>query len=140
MQLGVVMQTVAITAAALAAYFLGADQPLPQPQTAETMAFVTLSISELFRAYTSRSERYPLFKIGLFSNKWMNLAFLSSFVLIMVVVYVPFLNIVFSTQPLTWAEWAEVIPLLLIPSIVAEVSKVIMNARRRRLESAQIAN
>jgi Ca2+-transporting ATPase len=140
MQLGVVMQTVAITAAALAAYFLGADQPLPQPQTAETMAFVTLSISELFRAYTSRSERYPLFKIGLFSNKWMNLAFLSSFVLIMVVVYVPFLNIVFSTQPLTWAEWAEVIPLLLIPSIVAEVSKVIMNARRRRLESAQIAD
>jgi P-type Ca2+ transporter type 2C len=137
MQLGVVMQTVAITAATLAAFFLGADQPLPQPQTAETMAFVTLTISELFRAYTSRSERYLLFKIGLFSNKWMNLAAASSLVLILVVVYVPFLSGVFNTQPLTWAEWAEVIPLLLIPSIVAEVSKVIMNARRRRQEETQ---
>jgi Ca2+-transporting ATPase len=137
MQLGVGMQTVAITAATLAAFFLGADQPLPQPQTAETMAFVTLTISELFRAYTSRSERYPLLKIGFFSNKWMNLAFLSSLILILVVVYVPFLSGVFNTQPLTWAEWAEVIPLLLIPSIVAEVSKVIMNARRRRQEETQ---
>ena len=139
MQIGVMMQTLAITAATLAAFFLGADQPLPQPQTAETMAFVTLTISELFRAYTSRSERYPLLKIGLFSNKWMNLAFLSSLALILAVVYVPFLSVVFSTQPLTWAEWAEVIPLLLIPSIVAEVSKVIMNAHRRSQEKAQAA-
>ena len=30
-------------------------------QTAETMAFVTLSLAELFRAYTVRSERASLF-------------------------------------------------------------------------------
>jgi len=93
---------------------------------AETMAFVTLSASELLRAYTARSERYPLLKIGLFSNKWMNLGVLSSFVLMLAVVYVPFLNPVFQTTPLGWREWSLVLPLLFVPAIVAEITKWIM--------------
>jgi len=56
------------------------------------MAFVTLCMSELLRAYTARSERYPLLKIGIFSNKWMNLAVLLSILLVLMVVYVPFFN------------------------------------------------
>ena len=38
-------------------------------QTAETMAFVTLSLCELFRAYTVRSERASIFRLGVFSNQ-----------------------------------------------------------------------
>ena len=71
MKIGVVMQTIAITAVTLIAFWRGQMHDI---RYAETMAFATLSISELLRAFTSRSERYPLLKIGLFSNKWMNLA------------------------------------------------------------------
>ena len=46
----------------------------------------------------------------------MNLAVLSSLVMILAVVYVPFLQTIFGTEALGWAQWAEIIPLLLIPS------------------------
>ena len=53
------------------AYILQHDWRGVDVQTAETMAFLTLSLAELFRAYTVRSERASLFQIGVFSNKFM---------------------------------------------------------------------
>lgn len=127
MALGVVLQTLAIAGVTLFAFWRGlthTELPLEQRlPLAETMAFVTLSASELLRAFTARSERYPLLKIGIFSNKWMNLAVLTSLFLLMCVVYIPFLNPVFSTIPLSIREWTLVLPLLLIPAIVAEITK-----------------
>jgi Ca2+-transporting ATPase len=123
MQMGVLVQTIAITAVTLAAFELGKAHI--EPQYAETMAFMTLSGSELIRAFTARSERYPLLKIGIFTNKWMNLAVLVSFILLLAVVYIPFLNPIFDTMPLGWEEWEIILPLLLIPSIVAEIMKTI---------------
>jgi P-type Ca2+ transporter type 2C len=124
MQIGVVLQTVAISAVTLTAFLLGKGHS--QPHFAETMAFATLSFSELLRAYTSRSERYPLAKIGFFSNRWMNYAVLFSMALLLVVIYVPFLNPVFDTQPLGWQEWLIILPLLVVPSLVAEIYKTIL--------------
>ena len=100
MQVGIVIQTIAITSVTLLAYYLGRYTDPQHIEFAETMAFVTLSCSELLRAYTARSEYYPLLKIGLFGNKFMNYAVLSSLFLIMLVVYVPFLQTIFNTRPL----------------------------------------
>jgi len=130
MQLGILIQTIAITGVTLAAYFLGLKLHPTQPEFAESMAFITLSASELFRAYTSRSERYPLLKIGIFGNRNMNLAFLSSAVLLLAVVYIPFLNKVFNTVPLGWRQWEVMLPLLLIPSVVAEMVKYIVSRKK----------
>ncbi len=135
MTVGLIIQTLAIAGVTLFAFYRGLthnglDPKLNLPY-AETMAFLTLSISELFRAFTARSERYPLLKIGLFSNKWMNLAVLSSLVLLIAVVYVPFLNPVFSTTPLGWTEWSLILPLVLIPSVVAEITKVLLNIKKK---------
>jgi Ca2+-transporting ATPase len=131
MLVGVITQTIAIAGATLFAFFnamrLGHDLAY-----AETMAFATLSISELVRAFTARSERYPVLKIGLFKNKWMNLAVLSSLVLVLAVIYVPFLQPIFQTEALGLAEWELILPLLLIPSVVAELTKVIQNAIARK--------
>lgn len=121
MAIGVAIQTVADTATTLAAYWIG--MMMAGIDMAHTMAFVTLSLSELIRAYAARSERYSVFKIGFFSNKWMNIAVLTSFLLVMMVVYVPFFNPIFNTQPLEWIEWLEVIPLFVIPFITAELIK-----------------
>ena len=129
MLMGIAIQTVAITSATLIAYSLGLR--MGNQQTAETMAFVTLSLSELLRAYTARSERYPLLKMGVFKNKWMNLAVLASVALIMAVIYVPGLNVVFDTVPLTLVEWEEIIPLLLLPSVAAEVVKYVVSRKKK---------
>ncbi len=122
---GVVVQTVAIAAAVLLAYWRGlvAHDDIIE---AETMAFVTLVLSELFRAYTARSERYPLLKLGIFSNPWMQYAVGFSVVLLLIVVYVPFLQPIFNTMSLTWEHWRLILPLTLIPSVVAEIHKWIM--------------
>ena len=84
------------------------------------------------RAFTARSERYPLLKIGVFSSKWMNIAILASTALMMVVLYVPFLQNIFNTLPMGWAEWRLVIPLFLIPSIAAEAVKYIVTAKAEK--------
>ena len=125
MQLGIVVQTVAITTITLVAYFTGLQWYPDQPQMAMTMAFVTLSFSELLRAFPARSEFYPLIKIGFFSNRYMNIAVLSSLVLLLAVVYIPFLQPIFDTVPLGWSEWRFLIPLLFVPALVAEINKVL---------------
>lgn len=135
MQVGIGIQTLAITAVTLTAYFIGLREHPEAPQFAETMAFVTLSFSELLRAFTARSERYPLLKIGLFGNRAMFYAVAVSFVLLVAVVYVPFLQPVFNTVPLGLAQWKLVLPLLLGPAVVAEITKWMMSRRGARLEA-----
>jgi Ca2+-transporting ATPase len=125
MQMGIFIQTIAITGVTLSAYFLGLKLHPEQPEFAEAMAFVTLSLSELVRAYTARSEYYPLFKIGIFTNRNMNLAILLSGALIFAVIYIPFFNPIFNTVPLGWKQWEVLLPLLLIPSLAAEAVKLI---------------
>ncbi|MCJ7715092.1 MAG: cation-translocating P-type ATPase [Anaerolineales bacterium] len=125
---GISIQTVAITAVTLAAYWIGLTR---YPEMAPTMAFVTLSFSELVRAFTARSERVPILKIGLFSNKVMNWAILSSLVLLLGVVYVPFLQGIFDTAPLGWVQWRVILPLLLGPSVAAELTKVIFSRNKK---------
>ena len=137
MQWGVAVQAVAITATTLLAFNLGLSHS--QPEFAATMAFATLSISELLRAYTSRSERYPLFKIGVFGNKWMNWAVGASLLMILAVIYIPFFNSIFNTLPMGWNEWAIILPLVLVPSIAAELTKWVASRlqKRQQLRSAE---
>jgi Ca2+-transporting ATPase len=127
MQKGIAIQTVAITAVTLFAYWVGLRF---YPGFAGTMAFVTLSFSELLRAYTARSERFPILKMGVFSNRSMNWAVLTSLALLLVVLYVPFLQKVFGTYALGWPQWRVILPLLVIPSIAAEMVKIIVSQKR----------
>jgi P-type Ca2+ transporter type 2C len=92
-------------------------------RTAETMAFITLSLCELFRAYTVRSERASLFQIGVFSNKWMQYAVGASISLLLLVCIVPFLQGIFNTHWMSGTEWAVVLSLGIIPAISEEVTK-----------------
>jgi Ca2+-transporting ATPase len=135
---GVLVQTVAIAATVLFAYWRGINYFAPKMGTdpvltGETMAFVTLVLSELLRAYTARSERYPLIKLGVFSNKYMQYAVGFSVALLMVVVYVPALQPIFNTIPLQPQEWLEILPLIVIPSIAAEVQKWVTRMSGERL-------
>ncbi|MFO7696845.1 MAG: cation-translocating P-type ATPase [Anaerolineae bacterium] len=120
------VQTVAITAAVLGAYLIGLRHHNEIPMMADTMAFVTLSFSELLRAISARSERLTVFQLGWTTNRTMLIAVAASLVLLMLVVYVPFLQPIFDTVPLGWAQWSIVAPLLLVPTIAAELTKVLV--------------
>ncbi|OIO86172.1 MAG: ATPase [Anaerolineae bacterium CG2_30_57_67] len=146
MQVGIIVQTFAQTGAVLTAFVIGllwhleAGAAVPagmnpllyilqhnwngvDVQTAETMAFLTLSMAELFRAYTVRSERAALFQIGVFSNKWMQYAVGASLTLLILVCVIPFLQPIFNTHNPSAAEWGVVLALAILPAIAEEVTK-----------------
>jgi Ca2+-transporting ATPase len=134
MRNGIIVQTIAITASVLGAYFIGLHQG--GIQEAETFAFVTLSFSELLRAYTARSEYYPLTKIGIFSNPKMNLAVLSSMILVLITIYVPPLQKVFNTMTLLPSHWLEILPFIFVPAITAEVMKSVTYKKQMQKQLA----
>ncbi len=79
---------------------------------------MTLSLCELFRAYTVRSERVSLFRIGVFSNKWMQYAVGSSILLLLLVCTVPFLQGIFNTHFMSLREWVVVLCLACVPAVI----------------------
>lgn len=137
MTMGIGVQTVAITTVVLAAFYIGRMWDPGSPILGRSMAFVTLSASELARAYTARSERASLFRLGVFSNKYMQYAVVLSVVLLLAAVYVPFLQPIFDTVALGTREWMVILPLLLVPSVAAEITKAVIRtgpeSRKARL-------
>ena len=93
-------------------------------EAAQTMAFVTLCTSELFRAFAARSEIHSVFSIGLFSNRWMVAAVSVSFALVLAVVYVPFLAPFFDTVPLTSGDWLVMLPFFFMSPLAMELLKL----------------
>ena len=123
-------------ASVLAAYYIGLGWDSSNLALAQTMAFVTLSASELLRAYTARSERVSLLRLGVFSNKFMQYAILLSITLLLGVVYIPFFQSIFNTVPLGLQEWSVVLPLLLVPGVSAEITKAFTRSRARQRAAA----
>ncbi len=142
MGIGIGIQTVVKTAATLTAYMLGLQlfpSGTAENLTASTMAFMTLGLSELVRAYTARSEHYSMFYGGVFSNKNMNVAVLISTVLLLVVVFFPPFQSVFDTTSLTWLQWEIVLPLALLPAVAAEITKWFIRRGLERKTAAAAA-
>jgi Ca2+-transporting ATPase len=131
MAIGIGVIAVVDAIAILLAFYFGLQRYPGNLEAAQTIAFVTLCTSELIRAYTARSEYLSLFAIGVFSNKWMNWAVLASFLLVLAVVYVPFLQPFFDTVPLTVNDWLFMFPFFFASPIAMELLKVYF--RRRTL-------
>jgi Ca2+-transporting ATPase len=71
---------------------------------AMTMTFVSLVLIEFFKAYSFRSDHLSVFDHPL-ANRWLDYAILWELVLLVLIVYVPFLQYAFQTQPLSWQQW-----------------------------------
>jgi P-type Ca2+ transporter type 2C len=95
----------------------------------QTMVFTALCLTQLGHALAIRSERESLFTIGIFSNMYMIGAVALTFVLQMATIYVPALNQVFKTEPLTFGELMITIALSSLVFIAVEIEKFI---KRRR--------
>jgi len=74
-------------------------------EEARTLAFCSMVVFEWFRAFNARSDEHTVFKLGLFRNRWLIMSIGLAILLQMAVVYVPFLQVAFSTVPLSLGEW-----------------------------------
>lgn len=107
-------------------YILGAGTIPEEGLTyARTMAFVVLAASQLFYSLSMRNSRKSIFKIGLFSNKYLIGAIIVGILLQLVVISIPFLANAFGVHNLTLQDWGLVISFSLVPLVVNEIIKFI---------------
>jgi len=90
----------------------------------QTMVFTVLCLTQLGHVLAIRSEKESLFRIGLLSNKPLLGAVLLSFVFQMTTIYVPFLNPIFKTVPLTFNELMFTLILSSIIFFAVEIEKL----------------
>ena len=137
MGIAVGIQSIALAIGALSSFLFGyhAQAPLATMfngnlnelavSEAMTCCFLTLVLGELLRAYSARSEFVPLFRMKVFSNGYLNKCVLASFAFMLLAIYVPFLNPVFSTVPLKYDEVVFAIIFSVLPIMGGELAKLI---------------
>jgi len=89
----------------------------------QTMVFTVLCLSQMGHVLAIRSEKESLFKTGLFSNKPLFGAVILTFALQMATIYVPFLNPIFKTAPLTLSELAVTLIVSSVVFFAVEIEK-----------------
>ena len=99
--------------------------------TASTMAFATLTLARLFHGFNCRSK-HNIFKLG-FSSNWYSLgAFAAGVVLLGIVMFVPFMQNLFSVTPLTQSQLINVCLLAAVPTVLVQMFKIIRDIKHRK--------
>ena len=118
------LQGCMFAALALGAYFIGEMITGGSSEGGSTLAFLTLSLSQIIHAYNMRSE-HSLFKIGPFSNHKLNWVTLISIVLIAFVLFTPGVVSAFGMMYIPWYGYLIGVGLSLVPILVLECSKAL---------------
>jgi Ca2+-transporting ATPase len=91
-------------------------------QEAMTMTFVSLVLIQFFKAYNFRSDRHSVFRRP-FANKWLNVAIAWEVIMLLLVLYVPFLAGIFGTYAIAQRDWLIIAAASLTVSPVIELAK-----------------
>jgi Ca2+-transporting ATPase len=102
---------------------------------AHTMAFCTISFSQLVHSFNVRSLHQSLFTVGFFTNRGLVYSFLISGLMQLSVVFSPFLRDVFGTAPLRNSDWMLVIGLSILPFVIVELIKLVIRGCKSEGES-----
>jgi len=94
-------------------------------EVASTMVTFTIIFAELARAYSSRSMRESVFKIGFFSNSWMQYGVFSAVIATWLLYIIPGVKDVFAMRALTDRQFGLVFGLCFVPFFVDEFCKLI---------------
>ncbi len=128
MKIAIFFQSIGLAVAVLASYRLGivigqAKNMADPLLIGRTFSFITIICGEMFRAYSARSEVKSVFGIKILSNKFLNYSVLIAIVLLLLVVYVPFLQPIFTTYPLSIGHLFIAFALSLVPLVFGEIAK-----------------
>jgi Ca2+-transporting ATPase len=94
---------------------------------AQTMAFTTLTMFQLFNVFNARSDEQSAFR-GLFANRWLWAAVGLSLLLHVAVIYLPFLQQAFSTVSLSAGDWLRCAAVASSVLWLREFSKILTRA------------
>jgi len=97
---------------------------------ARTQLLTAMIVMELAIALSMRSLKYPVFKVGIFKNKYLWYAILSSFALQLVILYVPGLQIAFDVHTPELIDWAVAALYAGIVFATIEIGKYLTSRRR----------
>ncbi|NOY65009.1 MAG: calcium-translocating P-type ATPase, PMCA-type [Nitrospirae bacterium] len=97
----------------------------------QTMVFTVLCLSQMGNVLAIRSERESLFSQGILSNKPLLGAFILTFLLQMATIYIPFLNPIFKTAPLSLGELIITLVLSSVVFFAVEIDKLIRRTKKR---------
>ena len=97
----------------------------------QTMVFTVLCLTQMGHVMAIRSEQESLFHQGLFTNKPLLLSVVATLALQLATIYVPFLNPIFKTQPLSPVELMFVLLLSSVVFVAVEIEKMIKRRRTR---------
>lgn len=121
----------AVSAAYLITWYSGAGQV-----QAQTVAFATWLIGHVLLAFNLRSEREPLFRLGVFSNRLMIIWALATILFVMIIALVPAVQTLVKTSLLSSREWALVVGAALPGTFWLEIRKwLIFNGAGRRVHT-----
>jgi Ca2+-transporting ATPase len=108
--------------------------PADTVEYARTMAFMVLVICQLFYSLAVRNSTKSIFRIGLFSNKYLTGAILLGVLLQLIVIGIPAMQHAFHLQMLDLRGWFIVISLGLVPLMFNEFYKIFLRARMKSAE------
>ena len=94
-------------------------------EVGQTMAFITLSLSELVHVFNGRDNKKSIFKTGLFSNIKLIGAVIISALLMFVILLIPELREIFSIPVLPTENIIELVCLVLAPIVIVEIFKLL---------------
>ena len=133
---GIAFQGLIIAAMTVLSYFVGLRMEsgswgIAESPAGMTMAFLTLSMIEIFHSFNMRSRHASLFSLKK-QNLWLwgTLAF--SLLITAAVIFVPFLNKAFSFTAITLAEYLTAMALALVVIPIVEIEKAIRRSTMRR--------
>lgn len=90
---------------------------------ARTMTLIVLAMFQWFNAWNCRSTTKSIFQLGFFANKWLILATLFVLSLQFVILYVPIMQNLFNTVPLSWHDWGAIIAISAPILVLEEIRK-----------------
>jgi len=87
------------------------------------MTFAGIVLAQSANLFACRSGRVSIRKIGVFSNRWIWFGIASQFLILSAIVYLPILQEIFGTYPLTIENWSLILVLAPLPLIAEEVRR-----------------
>jgi P-type Ca2+ transporter type 2C len=103
----------------------------------QSLIFTLVVISLMFNAFNWRSEKYSVFSLGVFTNRSLIYAVLSTVLLQLAVLYIPFLQTAFRTVPLSLSDWVMIIPLASTTLITMELAKYLELKTKSKSENTR---
>ena len=130
-----ILNGILIGANTLFAFILGEYLYPDSLRHAQTMAFVVLSVSQLFYSLSMRNETKSLFQVGVFKNKWLIGSLLFGIGLQFLIITIPFTANIFKVYSLDLKDWGIVLLISLIPFVINEIVKIFFrNSDKKRMK------